>query len=479
MISQEYERENGSPPLDMHRIAVLPFANISHNTDDDYFADGLTAELISKLSLVGGLRVIARTSTMKYKGSGKGITEIARELGCGVLVEGSVRKAGDKIRVTVQVVDANSEEHLWSSTYDNNLNDIFAIQDEISRNVSGSLHEFIPPARSSTHKVSDTTNLDAYTYYMKAQRLSNERTDASIKQALEFFTKAVQLDPNFARAYVGIGGCYPELVIRSILTYDEGVDAMKTAALRALEIDDNLAEAHSLMSYFAWGQDDFPTAEREARKAIELNPNLAGAHQSLGIVLSAKGYPQSALKLFETSYSLDPLSAAIARFLGLHLFYMGRDAASLELWNKNIKLAPFEMHLALAEYFLSKMELEKADEQVLELERLSSSDFNSLVYRAYIFAVKGDKESVQKIIKKLDNSFRGGAILDRAIGFIGYFFGDMDGFYRSMFRAVDQHVLDVSRMRYSPAYEKARKDPRYPALLRRNGLDPELKEPLY
>ncbi len=461
----------------MHRVAVLPFTNISHDPSDDYFADGLTEELISKLSLVKGLRVIARTSSMKYKGSGKGITEIGKELGCGVLVEGSVRKSGDRIRVSVQVVDANSDEHLWSSTYDNNMGDIFAIQDEISRKVSGSLPDFVLPAKSPG-TVADTTNITAYTYYLKAQRLFSERTDTSLKQALEYFTKAVQLDPNFARAYVGMGSCYPELGIRSILSYDEGVDAMKTAVLRALEINDNLAEAHSLMSYFAWGVDDFETAEREGRRAIELNPNFPEAHQSLGRVLLTKGYPQSGLKEFGIAHLLDPLSAHYIRYYGLFMSYMGKEEEALELWNKSIKLAPFEIHLALADYYLGKRELAKADEQVRVLERFSPSEFNSLVMRGYIYAASGDKESVQGIIKKLDDSFRGGATLERTIGYLSYYFGDIDGFFRSMFRAVDQHVFDSPRIRYCPAFEKARKDRRYPELLKRNGLDAELKEPI-
>jgi adenylate cyclase len=478
---QQYEQQRSfqdSAHLDMHRVAVLPFSNISRDPSDDYFADGLTEELISKLSLVKGLRVIARTSTMKYKGSDKGVTEIGRELSCGVLVEGSVRKAGNRIRVSVQVVDANSEEHLWADSYDNKLDDIFAIQDEIAKKVSDSLPSHILPEAMPPQNSPDTSNLAAYTFYLKAKRLFNERTDASIKQAVEYFTKSVELDPNFARAYVGLGLCYPELGVKNLMTFNEGIDGMKTATLKALELDPNLAEAHSLMSNFAWGLDDYETAEKEARRAIELNPNLADANFSLGIVLQSTGYPQSSLKLFETAHSLDPLSAHYTRYLGLSLCYVGRDQEALALWNQNMKVSPFEMHLALAEYYLGRDDLEAADKEVKELEALSPSDFHTFAFRGYIYASRGDKESTQKIIKKLDDAFRGGATLDRTMGYFAYFFGDMDGFFRAMFRAVDQHVIDSPRLRLSPTFEKARRDPRFELLLKKNGLDPELKEPL-
>lgn len=414
---------------------------------------------------------------MKYKGTSKGIAEIGKELGCGFLVEGSVRKAGDRIRVTVKVVDANNDEHLWSSTYDNKVSDIFEIQDEISRQVSGSLPNYVLP-KNHQRKL-DTTNVTAYTYYLKAMRLFNERTDISLKQSLEFFTKATQLDPNFARAYIGMANCYPELGVRSIISYDEGIAGMRTAILRALEIDEDLAEAHCVMSYFAWGEDDYAKAEREARRAIELNPSLADAHFSLGRVLLSTGYPQSALKLIETAHSLDPLSPHYIRYLGLLMTWMKRDSEALELWKQNMKISPFEMHVSLAEYYLGNNEIEKADKEVAVLEALSPSDFNTLALRGYIFASMGDKDSMQKIIKKLDELFKGGATLDRTIGYMGYFFGDIDGFFTRMFRAVDDHVIDSPRMRYAPKFERARKDPRFRELLLKNGLDPDMKEPLY
>ncbi len=252
---------------------------------------------------------------------------------------------------------------------------------------------------------------------------------------------------------------------------------MKAAALRALQINDKLAEAHTLMSNLAWAEDDFQTEEREARIAIRLNPNLAEAHYILGRFLMTTGYPQSFLKSLETAHNLDPLSSHYARYLGLILAFAGRDQEALDLLNKYVTAAPFEMHLAKAEYYLGKKEFDQADTEIKELEVLSPSDFHTLSFRGFFFAMKKDKDRIQKIIRQLDHDFSGGATLDRTIGYFAYMFGDMGGLFGAMSRAVEGHVFDPFRMRYSPIFESARRDPRYRELMKKHGIDPDLKEP--
>jgi adenylate cyclase len=482
MSYQKYREENALAReenvhvLDMRRIAVLPFVNYSSDQNDEYFAEGLTQELISKLALVKELKTIARASSMKYKGTAKGITEIGRELGCGVLVEGSVRKSGDKIRVTVEVVDANSEEQLWSSSYDKNLNDIFAIQDEIAMKVSESVPSCLFPERPVVSANPDTNSLAAYSCYLKAQKLLNENTKESLLQALEYFSKATEIDRNYARAYVGIGYCYSALGDKCVISRSEFLTGVKHAALKALEISDTVAEAHVLMSDLAWAEDDFQTEEREARIAVKLNPNLPETNSTLGRFFMTTGYPQSALKYLEVTHSLDPLSAECVRYLGLMLSFVGREEEALHLWRQNLELNPFEMRLGLAEYYLQKKELENAEREISEIEFLSPSDFDTLAFRGYIEAIKRDKEAIQKIIVKLENEYKGGSYIDRTVGYFAYLFGDMEGFFGSMKRAALDHILDPFRLRYSPIFEKAREDPRYPSLLKSCGLDPNLKE---
>lgn len=464
--------------LDMQRLAVLPFANISPDPNDGYFADGLTEELISKLSLVKDLKVIARTSVMKYKGKEKSISEIGRELGTGTLVEGSVRKAGNRIRVTVQVINANNEEHLWASNYDNSLDDIFAVQAEIADKVSRSLSASIPSSKRVVEVSRDTNNITSYTHFLRAEQLMNEGSADSMKEALELFNHAIELDPNFARAYVGMGNVYAQLGMRSRLSREEAASGMRLGARKALQLDPNLAEAHALASFLGWADDDHDLSEKEAKKALELNPNLSEVHVSLSRVMMSKGYPQSAIKALEKAYSLDPLSGEVIRHLALMLSWTGKDSEAFELLKRNSKIAPFESHLGLAEYFIGKKDYAKAEEEVGILENISPSDFNTVYFRAYLQAASRDKQGLDQALVRFERSFRSGATYERNLGYIKYLLGDIDGFFEAMFRSQEGHTLDPMRMRYSPIFEKAREDQRYRKLLESNGLEPDLKEPL-
>ncbi len=435
--------------LDMNRIAVLPFSNISPDPKDEYFADGLTEELISKLSLVKGIKVIARTSVIKYKGRDKGASEIGQELRAGVIVEGSVRKAGNKIRVNVQVVDANTEEHLWSTTYDNNLDDIFAVQEEIAMKVSRSLPIQLPPPIPAEQATGGTKNITAYTLYLKGMQLLNEGTGDSLREALDLFTKATRLDPTFARACTGLGNCYGELGHRSYISYDEMIKEMKSAASKALGIEPNLAEGHSLLAWIAWTEDHFVTAEAEGRKAIELNPSCAEAYQLLGSLKLAGGYPKTAIKLLETAHLLDPLSSDIMRQLGVMLVYSGREADAMSLWDRNMNTSPFDAHFGLFTYYSERGELEKAEEEVRKLEELSPEDFNTISFRGLLSARKGEVQGTQDAIQKLQRMFKGGPTVEPVIGVMKYYLGDLDGFFDSAFKSADAHMLNPMLVRYA------------------------------
>ncbi len=463
--------------LDTCRLAVLPFANVSPDPKDEYFADGLTDELISKLSLIKGLKVIARTSSMKFKGKEKSVAEIGKELGTGTIIEGSVRKSGNRIRVTVQLVNANSEEHLWASSYDNNLDDIFAVQEEIATRVSDSLPAYVlPSTKPSLQSSQNTRNVTAYTYYLKATQLLNDRREDSLREALELFTNATKLDPSFARAYVGVGKCYHEMALRNMVSIEESDAGEKSSAAKALEIDPNLAEAHSLLSLNAWGEDDFDKAESEAMRALELNPNLAEVQFSLATLKLTLGYPMTSLKLLETAYALDPLSGHVVRYLGLTLAWMGKESEAQDLWGRTVHVAPFDTHLALMEHSLGKRDYERAQEEIRALEETAPSDFRTLSFRALLQAMTGDRQGAEETLVRLGGTFARGALLDRTSGYVKFLLGDMDGFFEAMFRAAEAHILDPFRMRYSPIFQGARGDPRYRQLFERLGLDPELRE---
>lgn len=234
--------------LDRKRIAVLPFLNISPDPNDAYFADGLTEELIARLSNISGLKVIARTSIMRFKDTAKGVGEVGKELRAGTILEGSVRKAANKLRVTAQLIDASSEEHLWAQNYDRQLEDVFAIQTEVAENVADALKtQMLGEERERVEK-KPTHDIGAYEFYLRGKYYWNRRGREGLEKSTKYFEEAIKMDPKFALAYSGLADSYWSLVHNLYLPASEGNPKAKEAARKALELDDTLAEAHTSLA---------------------------------------------------------------------------------------------------------------------------------------------------------------------------------------------------------------------------------------
>jgi adenylate cyclase len=445
---------------DKQRVAVLPFVNISPDPNDEYFADGLTEELITALSHVHGLQVIARTTMMQYKGANKHVSTIGNELMVGTVLEGSIRKAMNKIRVTVQMIDVSSEAHLWSNIYDRELNDIFAIQSDISSNVIDSLPVHL--TRSETEKLAEkeTTDLSAYTDFLKAKKLIYERSEPSLKQALELFQNATKKQPNFARAYLGIAEAHLRLANQGVTPFFESVEIAKKMLGKAIAIDDRLADAHSMISRISRGEDVYDLAESEARKAIEFNPSLPDAYLNLAMIRGTQGNLDDAVKLLETAYRLDPLEKTVISSLGLMYFYAGKEKEALEHWNKTIRFVPYRTNCFLTEYYILKGEYEKAEETIAKLREINPADFFTTMWTGYLAAVRGEREKALEIIAKLRESSREGSMVINIIGFIYYALGNLDGFFDSLNRSLKLHTFPAIELR-SPLFAQIRDDPRY------------------
>ena len=276
----EAEKATPSPQLDKKRIAVLPFANMSQDPADGYFADGMTEELITSLSAVRELTVIARTSIMKYKGSQKGASDVGKELNAGTLIEGSVRKAGNRVRITAQLIDTSTEGHLWAQNYDRQLEDVFAIQSEIAEKVAGELRIRLVDSEKRVIGKKATENTEAYTYFLRGRELAREVTEPSVRQAIGLFEKAVELDPSFAKAYAGLAECFLILATDTYEPYEKAIPKAELAVKKALKLDPELAEAHATLALIHFLEDDVVASETEARRAIELNPSLPEAYSS-------------------------------------------------------------------------------------------------------------------------------------------------------------------------------------------------------
>jgi adenylate cyclase len=290
---------------DRTRLAVLPLGNVSPDPDDEYFADGMTEELIYTLSKVPGLKVIAQTSVMGYKGTAKPVREIARELSVGAVLEGSVRTAGERLRITVQLIDGASEEHLWSGRYDRELADVFEIQTEIAQSVAGELKGVLVAAATQR----PTESLDAYKEYLKGRQFWARRTKTSLYKALEHFEAAVGADPGFAKAYSGLADTYTVLANQGIEAASQAHPKARKAVEEALRLDPNLAEAHASLGILSLeSSQDVAKAQGALRRAIEINPNYAQAYHWLGLVYGFEGRVAEAREAMKRALELDPLA---------------------------------------------------------------------------------------------------------------------------------------------------------------------------
>ncbi|MGA8710001.1 MAG: adenylate/guanylate cyclase domain-containing protein [Thermoplasmata archaeon] len=467
-----------SSPLDPGRLAVLPFANISPDPGDEYFADGLTEELIANLSLVPGLKVIARTSVIGYKKTEKSVATIGKELGVGTVVEGSVRRAANRIRVTVQVIDVATQEHLWTAKYDDDLNDIFAVQSDISTKVATSLPGSLEKARATVPKLEKPTETEAYLSYLQGQALMWRQDEASLRQSVDFFEKTIRTDPGFARAYAGLARAYIGLGTEGFMPWMDSIKRGRTAAERACAIDPDLADAHAARAELAFMADEpSDVLNREVRRALELNPNLAQGHSILAAMAATFGVGESFVAQAEEAYHLDPLSSETIRRLGDAYFCAGRVEEAQAHWKRNTEQAPVNAFRGLVDYYIHKGDFEQAESFTRELERVAPTSDYAYLCRGYLAAVKGDRPAAMQVIAKLhDVHHEGSSRRLSSIGFIYYALGDLDRFFDCMNIAAKEHTIQLGRIRLSPLFAGARKDPRFLELLSRYYLpDPTAK----
>src|SRR5579875_614491 len=451
--------------LDRTRVAVLPFANMSPDPADEYFADGMTEELIDRLAQVKEIEVIARTSVMSYKGEKKKASQMAKELDVGSLVEGSVRKAGSRIRVTAQLINGATEGHLWSSHYDGSLDDIFAVQSEIAEKVAGELKIQLLQSEKKTIEKKPTENIEAYNDFLRGRELYREGSEASLLQALKLFEKAVELDPSFARAHIGVAECHQWLANFGYEPWDVMLPVVKASLERALELDPSLAEAHASLAMLHLHEDDLAGEEAEARKALELNPSLPEAYSVLFDVASIKGETEEMMRDIETAYRLDPIRPRYISLLGHAYFSTGREQDALEHWRKTEHLAPADTYRNMTDYYLSKGDIAKARELHAKFEKLEPTHAWVTYMGGFIDAMAGDREKAFLAIRKIEERNMG-PIAYNYRAYIYHALGGMDRYFEYLNRAMEEHAGPfITYVMYSPLLAKAREDPRYKELV--------------
>src|SRR6204780_5122457 len=351
-------------------LAVLPFESLSNDASQDYFADGMTDELISDLGQISALRVISRTSVMGYKHARKPLPQIARELNVDAVVEGTVLRFGDRVRITAQLIEAATDKHLWSQSYEGELKDTLALQKQVARAIADQIQINLTPREEAALKSVKVVNPEAYESYLKGRYFWNKRSADGLKAALAYFKQAIEEDPKYAQAYSGSADTYALLGDwqYAVMTPKEAFPKAKAAAIKALELDSTLGEAHNSLAFVLDGFDwDFDSAGREFQRAIELNPGYATAHHWYAWHLSLLGRYDEALAEMRKAENLDPLSLIINADLAELLVLAHSDEESIQQSRKTIEMDP---NFALAHNQLAQAYLQKHmyDEAVAELK---------------------------------------------------------------------------------------------------------------
>jgi TolB-like protein/Tfp pilus assembly protein PilF len=466
VLPWEKEVVVASAQLDRNRVAVLPFANTSPDPEEGYFADGLTEELISTVSRIEGTEVISRTSVMQYKLAPKSIREISKELDAGTVLEGSVRKAGNRLRVSVQMIDAARDRHVWAESYDRDLNDVFAIQTDIAERVASALKARLPSGTPAS--AGSTENLDAYTSYLRALQLSNEGSVESMKQAISLLESTVAMDPKFVRAYSRLAEMW-----RHYGVYEDYLSSMKkgeAAAAKALELGPDTADAHAAMATVDMGLDRFDGARTELEKAIAINPNLAEAHRLLGEVRGAFGKLDEAIEHFRRADALDPLDPINGILLSQVLRADGRVDEALTVIDKQIALHP-NLPMAYEEkamLLVQRREYGKAGEVVAEGLRRAPESPDLKISRGIVSAYMERRDDAERALSEMSEGLGQAARANARIS-IRTALGDLDEAFSALSEQAQLHSWWYL-IKYDPLYARLWKDPRFAEFCKKVGL---------
>jgi len=457
-------------------LAVLPFTNLSPDRENEYFADGMTEELITALGRVNGLRVAARTSAFALKGKGLDVRAVGETLHVAIVLEGSVRRAGDRLRVAAQLIDARTGYHLWSDEYDRRLKDVFAVQDDIARAIVGSLQGRLKLRGQEGADLStpQPTDLEAHDLYLQGRFEWNQSTDSSLRRAASYFARAVARDSTYAQAYLGLADTYKRLAFFGSVRPRDAYPPAKRAAERALALDSALAEAHaSLGDALMLGDYDWRGSEAEYRRTILLNPSYAIAHNSYANLLRLLGRPDEAAAERERARALDPLSRLNEAELGRDLEMVRRFDDALRQLRTTLELDPnfARAHVYLCLVYLSKRTPREATGECERAVALSGGSQGKGPL-AYAYAASGDRSKATAILRELEADSRRKYVppWEMAVAYLGL--GDVDRTFAWLDSAYTARDPWVTLALDEPIWDPVRGDPRFARLRARMGLPP-------
>ncbi len=451
-------------------IAVLPFENLSRDPDNAFFADGVQDEILTRLARIADLKVISRTSTEKYRSKPDNLRDIAQQLGVTNILEGSVQRAGEQVRITVQLINALNDSHLWADTYDRKLLDTFAVESDVAQKIAGSLEAKLSGSEKRAIAARPTENSEAYQLYLKGRFFWNKRTGADLHTAANYFEQAIAADPNFAGAYAGLADADLLIPVFGAGAPREFFPKAMTAARRAIELDDASGEGHTALAQLVMFDFKFPESEHEFRRAIELNPNYATAHHWLGNgLLTTLGRFDEAVKEGRRAIELDPLSLIINADLGSTLMIARRYDEAIAQLQRTLKL---DANFAYAHWNLGEALYLKGDPPgaIAEYQRADALDddpeITALLGAAY--AKAGQRDKALACLEKLKQVEKQRFVRNYLFAFLYAALGD-NATALSYLEKADNNgeTPDTTWMKVDPLFDPLRGEPRFQKLVAR------------
>jgi TolB-like protein/DNA-binding winged helix-turn-helix (wHTH) protein len=459
------------PPV--HSIAVLPLKNLSGNPADEYFADGMTDELITNLAKISALRVSSYTSVSKYKTTSKSLPQVAQELQVDGIIEGSVVRSGDQIRITAQLIYAPRDQHLWAEEYQRYLRDVLYLQREVARDVARQVRVTLTPNERQRLATAGAVDPAAYESYLRGRSFWNQRSEASLLRAIDEFNKAIEVDAGYAPAYSGLADCYTTLGYLSYLDPLDAFPRARDAATKALELDSSLAEAHASLAYYdlyhAW---NWIEAENEFKRAIELNPNYATAHDWYSYYLMAMGRFDEALKEVNRAHELDPLSVTISTDIGFNYFYRHNYDEAINRLGATLSLSPkFPLaHLWLGRAYQQKKMYAEAIDEFNKTDAAMPGWVVTIAGMGNAYGEWGHKAEAEQVLVRLNEMARAKYVTPYGIALVYAGLGDKNEAFVWLNKAIEGRSHWLVWLNRDPRWDRLRSDSRFNELKKRVAL---------
>jgi TolB-like protein/Tfp pilus assembly protein PilF len=455
-------------------LAVLPFQNLSGDPSQDYFADGMTEELIGQLSRIPGLRVISRTSSMHFKRTQVSVPEIAKILGVDAIVEGSIVREGRQVRVHTQLIRAATDEHIWAGEYQRGYGSILQIQEEFTRNIVEQIEVSLTPQDRARLAAVRPVDPEAYEHYLKGRYYFNQRTKDALNKSITSFEQAIARDSGYASSYSGLAEAYAMLGFRGGISSKDAFSHAKAAALRAVELDDDLAEPHASLAFIAETYEwDWAAAEREYKRALELNPGDAQALNWYAGYLTYTGRFDDGISEAKHARDLDPLSLPINNALAGRLLAGGRDVEAFRQAQQTLQLDPHfaPAHQTLGWFYLhtgKQAEAVREFETALELSGTGDTDLQ--LDLGFAYAISGNRDEARRILASLEKLHEQGVVPSGSVAILLGVLGEPDEAFTWLEKAYRERDPQLTYLRAGRRFEPLRKDPRFEQLIRRVGL---------